>query len=309
MEAQQPKDKKPSLADVITKLDLILGENIQLRAQNEMLAKRIETLEILLQQQSIAPKSNTSVSTSITPEDFVLASSAAPINPPINDAPKTKFHALVLSDSIYRHVGGDCPKKKKGVEQWPIEQDILIPTSKSASPSNPPIKLKKVVMPGAKCDRLFYEAVRLSREFEFQLVVIHVGTNYFKELHPSDAIKEICEFLTRAKEIFKCNVTFSPILPRFLPKVILEQYDGTFTSSQLTHRLNRTIRKMNEAIYLHCQQEKIDSMLCPEFFMDDDFPVPDKKLLALDGCHLSRGGVVAMETALFEHILLKLYNY
>ena len=129
---KQNSDLKIQLGQVIDKLDKILEENISLRTKNEELTKRIVTLETLLSENVIKECDESSEANStITP---------CPDTTPFTPQPKQKHHALILSDSIMRHVVKDCPKnkkicrvRKKEFEPHPIEQDFFISTKKSIS--------------------------------------------------------------------------------------------------------------------------------------------------------------------------------
>ena len=95
---KQNNDLKYKLDNVLTKLDQILDENAKLREQNENFADRILTLENLLKYNENS--------------DEPLA--ADPAQPVLLEAPKKEsYHALVLSDSLLRHVGISCPKDLK----------------------------------------------------------------------------------------------------------------------------------------------------------------------------------------------------
>ena len=95
---KQNNDLKYKLDNVLTKLDQILDENAKLHEQNENFADQILTLENLL-------KNNENL-------DEPLA--ADPAQPVLLEAPKKEsYHALVLSDSLLRHVGISCPKDLK----------------------------------------------------------------------------------------------------------------------------------------------------------------------------------------------------
>ena len=108
-------DIHATLKELIVKLDSYLAENIKLRELNEALTKntetltkRIETLEQLLSEKNAKEASSTSIDTPSLPVS----------SPP---AEKTPYHALILSDSMLRHVGGDCPKVTRGSPKKTLE--------------------------------------------------------------------------------------------------------------------------------------------------------------------------------------------
>ena len=287
-----PKSKS-TLADVILRLDILLKENSKLQTQNDKLAKRVEILELLL------TKKFTSKSISVSTNTVYEPHSVPDFTP--EKTQKKKMHALLISDSIFRHVGGDCPKK-----DFPqtIEQDITIPISKTSS--HQPITLKKIVIPGANCDRLFSEAMYYAREYEFEHVYCHVGTNYHDLLSPEDTSNEISHFLVRIKELFDCPTTYSPILPRIFAHD--QQISRSSPISAHSVQLMRQVRDINSDIIETCQRHQIGTMVCPAFIRDCA-PVPDRSLLAQDGCHLSRKGVLEMENTLFEHLKVFFWEY
>ena len=261
-----------------------------LREQNNLLSGRIETLEILL-----------------TGDNSARSPLTSPSTPPSQPAetpspPKEKYNALIISDSIFRHVGADCPKKV-GVKRA-LERDIPLRLSKSL----PLLKVKKVVIPGARCARLFDEASRLSQRYEFEEVVVHVGTNYIndEDCEPMPIFEEIQQFLGALKGAFKSRITFSPILPRVLREE--QEYDQRYEPlSELTLQTIELCRIINHEVHLFCESNSIGSMICPAFIMDAFDPYPDKSLLSRDGVHLSRKGIVRMENCLFDHLAMKFW--
>ena len=136
-------DLKTALGDVVEKLNIILEENLKLRNINDNLEKRVVSLENLLDKKPTQTENEKTINTD--PPRVTVS------------AKKQPYRVLILSDSIFRHVAGDCPKIKGDTRI--IEQDINIPL-----PINhPPITAKKIVIPGARCDRLWSEAVHLSK--------------------------------------------------------------------------------------------------------------------------------------------------
>ena len=67
------------------------------------------------------------------------------------------------------------------------------------------------------------------------------------------------------------------------------------------------LRYINLEMADFCEGELIDRLICDDFVMDKYDPVPNMSLLAKDGCHLSRRGIVAMENALFDHLNINFF--
>ena len=120
---------------------------------------------------------------------------------------------LVISISIYRHIGVACPKKKKDpkLPSWAKPSIHTIFTMEGK-------KVKKVVVPGARCPRLLSEVASISQEHSFNEVIVHVGTNYMYTGDPPDeTADEIANFLhALANMMPSAKITFSQILPRIL---------------------------------------------------------------------------------------------
>ena len=140
--------------------------------------------------------------------------------PALVDAPSSEdldnriyMDVLILSDSIYRHVGSEYPKEhhKKGAA---IYSNFELGTGN-------PLTVLKVVCPGARCDRLFAEAASLNRSHVFGHVVVHVGSNYVPGVAEGRAFptasviaKDITDLLCAVEKLLQADVSFSCILPR-----------------------------------------------------------------------------------------------
>ena len=199
----------------------------------------------------------------------------------------------MLSDSIFRHVGGDCPKVKG--DRSPIDKDILVPTTSK----HPPITAKKIVIPGADCPRLFAEAARLEQFYTFDRVICHVGTNYSDVCSRQETTFEIQRFLSAIQDLFDCDVSYSPILPKISRD---EQENRKRPLSAHTKSIIEAICEINAHVYSFCDDMSIDFLTCDAFIMDPCFPQPRRSLFAYDGTHLFRQGVVEMEHCLFDHL-------
>ena len=283
-----PKTRGHELEQLKITLDTVLEENRKLKEQNELFSKRIPSLEQRLQESESIPP---------TPQPEPA--------PQPKTLPKQKCEVLIISDSIFRHVGGDCPlplrpRIRKDQEDAPrtqvqtktlaITQDIPY----KAERSKPPLSVKKVVIPGARAPRLLAEASLLARTFNFEHIICHVGTNYVPYCQPDQAIFEINEFLDNLRGLFRdTRITWSPILPRLTPQ------DKRYP---LAEEMMDKIHEINTEVIANCDLHDYDLMVCDAFVPHSDTEVPLKFLLAKDGCHLSRLGVVEMEHTLFEYI-------
>ena len=204
------------------------------------------------------------------------------VSPPVDVLPRIYKDVLILSDSIYRHVGSECPKAN--YPKLPaIYSDFELGS----------ISILKVVCPGARCDRLFSEAALLHRTHEFGQVIIHVGSNYVPRVgdgppypSPSDIASEITDFLTAVEQLLRAGVTFSCILPR---------------------RDLSVVDFINSVMSLVCDfWHGLDFVWCPLFRRYRGRL--NLSLLAHDGVHLSRKGAEALYYKVAEHIKY-LYKY
>ena len=166
------------------------------------------------------------------------------------------------------------------------------------------IRVKKIVVPGARCSRLLEEAMRLHQTHVFEEVIVHVGVNHLSDYCDISTSEEIQSLLSNLKLHLGCRITWSPILP-FVARDEQSFDNRDAPLSDLTLDMIKSSRNINDEIYEHCNRNMIDTMLCPEFIMDPFDPYPNKFLLAKDGTHLNRRGIVAMEHALAEHIGFK----
>lgn len=198
---------------------------------------------------------------------------------PMNDPTKKYFDVLILSDSIYRHVGTECPKDYTKKEHC-IISDFTIGNS----------SVLKVVCPGASCDTLLskaaqlHSAYRLGSVYRFGLVVVHVGANYTdSSLSPYEISCEINGLLDELDALFQCKVTFSCILP---------QMDTSTLAG---------INFTNSLVDKFCMDRGYGLLQCNAFMRD-----ARASLLARDGLHLSRSGVKALFASVALHIK---YNF
>ena len=191
---------------------------------------------------------------------------------------------------------GKTPRKHRHTDQF-LSLHALVSQAVAGCPSVPSLKVKKVVVPGGRCPRLFTEALILSEKFSFSEVILHVGTNYLTVpgFSDSEIADEVMTLLKSLSERFRCQITFSPILPRCSKD---EQGDHrrdpiTAETGELIDRIDSINRQINWPYYI----------LCNKFLGTGDSRF--KHLLAKDGVHLNGNGITSMENALFEYILLR----
>ena len=301
---QENQELKNTLKQINEKLEHLLAENTklreenavlrELREENAVLSKRIDTLELSqIEKESTSPPPPPSKA------------------PPVSD--KQHYEVLILSDSMLRHVMGDCPKKSEEIKlksakkelpfherkicQQALEQDIPFKVDNSPNPrtNRRPIGIKKIVIPGARAPRLLSEAIHLAGSYSFEHVIVHVGTNYVPYASTDQAVSDINGLLDQLPYLFPgCRVTYSPILPRTTPE------GKRFPTMD---DLLEAIREINASVDEHCNQKMYTVLTCEDFTAEhSDMPIARRHLLAKDGCHLNRKGIVAMDHALHDYI-------
>ena len=298
LEAQN-HELKCTLDKIVVKLDKILDENISLRehnkalnGRNQALVQRVETLEA-------------SQLTANAAIDAVSEPTPAPPATPVTI--KVPFQALILSDSMLRHVAGDCLTRRRDPlnRPTPSRRALVQDISHRVSRSQPKLDIKKICVPGARAPRLLQEAVHISRDFSFEAVYVHVGTNSLCDTINGDLVAELEQFLRALKGIFRCAIIFSFILPRI---TTADKYN------EQPRKLSResacqieAIRYVNQELADFCDAERFGTLVCEDFEMDEFEPCPDMSLLAKDGLHLSRKGVVAFENALIDDLQMRFF--
>ena len=292
LEAQN-RELRSTIDNVMLKLDKILDENVALRERNEMLTNRVETLEAMRPAPPIVNAATAAAKSNPIP----LAASVT----------KTPFQALILSDSMLRHVAGDCPIKSRDPLNRPppsrraLVQDVRYPVSMS----QPKLDVKKICVPGVRAPRLLQEAISVSRECSFEAVYVHVGTNSLCDTVNDDLVAELEQFLRALKRIFGCTIIFSFILPRVTSADKYNEQPKKLSREAAC--MIQAIRYVNQELAVFCDAERFGTLICEDFEMDEYDPCPDMTLLAKDGLHLSRKGVVAFENALFDSLQMRFF--
>ena len=193
---------------------------------------------------------------------------------------------LILSDSIYRHIGGAIPRDEKF--KGPLYRELDIEN----------IDVLKCVIPGARVDRLWSEAVAISQKYNFREIIIHVGSNYIPSPQAcrrnyyfpmrNFIVNDIKDLLGAVSDLFNCHVTFSSILPR------------------LNMTFFRLIRNLNIEINEYCRLRFFGVIRCNAFALNNENRLDHRLFARQDGIHLGRMGIDVLFYSLREHILYEL---
>ena len=135
----------------------------------------------------------------------------------------------------------------------------------------------------------------------FEQVLVHVGTNYLSrdDADPDDACEDIEHLLNAIKNLFKCKVVFSLVLPRVERDDALS---GPYELNDRSYDLIEKVRYCNDELIAFCRHNNFETFHCQAFAMDIEDPAPKKYYLSKDGCHLNRNGVVELEHSVLEYI-------
>ena len=189
---------------------------------------------------------------------------------------------------LYDEFGHRLPSKA-------LQMDIpilfeTVPTKLEEEAGRRDIKAMKLVVPGARAPRLFSEAMVLHKDYTFDEIIVHVGTNYLYPLESSAIIiSEINTLLDSLRSLFSATVVFSPVLPRVLPAEMLQHNKSkppTAFSRDMFHKIHHINTNINGPL-LWCEE-----------FMDTN----PKYLLCSDGVHVGEHGIKALESCLLDHI-------
>ena len=271
------------LENVISELQKMKINNEQLARENAMLTTENERL-----QRELETTSNTSESESCVSADSGKLNSTGDDHevqmpePAHGIASRSHVNCLLLSDSIYRHVGTSCPKKRGDPRGAAIMDTFKIG----------PCSVVKCVVPGATCARLWAEAAFLQTKHTFDHVIVHVGANYIphhsqqrKPFSKLAATNEIIEFLGELSNLTDSHITFSAIIPQ-RPYIYLQDILD----------INRDVRHLcNKRGYGYLSHSGFCSMSSTE------------SLLAYDGVHLGPEGISAI-TSLVKAFIINEYE-
>ena len=196
---------------------------------------------------------------------------------------KIYIDVLVLSDSIFRHVGGDSPKDPS--VKGPIYSHLDLGNT----------TVFKCVISGARVERLWEEAVALNRTHCFSEIIVNVGANYIPSPQsrnsfwffppPSAVGLEIKSFLDAIADLFDTDVTFSAIPPRMDMKSF------------------RVISRINSDIHSHCRINNYGVLRCPAFALRTNGRLDSQLFSRRAGVHLAGPGIRALGSTLRAHII------
>jgi hypothetical protein len=262
---------------VASKLEPLQTANDNLKEINSQLLDKLNNLLPARSHEPIAA-TDPPISTEQSPtpyhdhdyQDFELA---------VNQGSQT----LILSDSILRHIGSSCPKKPG--DQGPVYDNFHLDAAKQHH-------VHKIVIPGARCDRLWSEAVLASRDLpDINNIIVSVGANYPNSCTPAFACNEIQDFLSAIARLFpNAQVAWTLTLPQF-------------------NRDNlRGIRYLNDQLIKFCELNVIDMIASPEFSLFANNYNSVRSLFAHDGVHLNKEGIKIMESAITNY-LFSIYMY
>lgn len=248
--------------------------------ENSVLRGKVENLEkIVIDQQNVVVEE--------VVEDIVDIA---------NVVPKKKFDVLLLSDSIYRHVGIAVPKEARQPNE--TRQPNPPPIYREFSLSQNNVSCLKVVIPGAKAARLYEEAQLLSATHDFKEIILHCGANHLptkltrsQQSHQhlddirDETLANLYKLHTSVQALFKsAAMTFSPILPQL-------QQNGPPPG---------LVCVINTKMDMFCTRNKF-SFLRPLAFGRHGV----QKLICKDGIHLSFDGVAELTSVLEKHFMWK----
>ena len=268
--------------------ETLTESNAKVVTLNNNLVDQLRTLKPLTPQQPPLPPPVQSVPTATTSTEPCMAFSFPENIAPTSDSDKEYFDVLILSDSIYRHVGTSCPKDPAVKDPPPIYDNFNVGG----------LEVLKVVIPGARAARLAAEAATLAETRTFGEIVVNCGANYipsakrrgkkgrkFVNLPMEDVIKELNQLLLKLGQLFEGLITFSPILPQV-------------NNFRYLHHING----INEQVAHFCSSQGFDWIFFDEAFEIEETGKVNKKLFARDGIHLSKDGIETLRNCFESHI-------
>ena len=211
-----------------------------------------------------------------------------------NSIANKHYDVLVLSDSIFRHVFGECTRmvltdEARKRAPWKAYAKPAIIRQYSLGDC----RIKKVVCPGARAGRLLDEASSLLVQgYTFSEIIVHCGTNYAGwDYNDTDVAAEIKELFGALNQMFPLStLTFSEILPRA---------DQQKHGMAALIKMNEALCSVNISIQGFCAN-KGHRFIYHDFLVDESIDFGD--LLARDLLHLNPVGVQIVEDTIRSHI-------
>ena len=253
------------------------NENVNLREVNQQLICKLNKLISSLAPHDVASADPSPLSSSAAEPEGVATEHHDDLE--LTDM-KQGSKTLLLSDSIMRHVGSSCPKHPG--HHGPVIDNFHLDDVMKFH------EFHKVVVPGARADRLWSEAVRVSHSHpDFTNVIVCVGANYTQQFSREHAIRDIQDLLSAISQLFpNARVAWTLTLPQFTQG----------------RPVIAGIRHVNDVIMEYCMDNDFDIIFTPEFslFLNDYNFV--RHLFAVDGIHLNRSGIEIMTSAICEYM-------
>ena len=191
--------------------------------------------------------------------DLPASPPASASDPPPTAAVKERKDVLIIGDSIIKHLDASSITTK--------QTDVKC-------------------FPGARCDRILSELSALLKNYEYDHIICHVGTNYIPQHDPQYVSNRILDFLSSVRAIAPLSkVTWSPILPKW------------------NDSMKKGINTINNNIFhrYHMIKRISEPMDHVSFFKNNVGQV-NTKLFCHDGCHLSYEGVNALENSMKRYL-------
>ena len=154
-------------------------------------------------------------------------------------------------------------------------------------------KTLKEVIPGARCDELFWRFLELNEKYIFEEVIVSVGTNYLRhsDFYDIEIAQEIVNLMTaiKAQAPSSTKFTYAQILPK----------RGRFNKLCYMDRINF----INGQIDLLLESHEIDFINYTD--LGNIINVTERNvfdIISRDGTHLNRYGVKMVSWYLNEHL-------
>ena len=193
---------------------------------------------------------------------------------------------LIVSDSMFRHVGVACPKDRRKARlnnsfQPPIIKEFELEKNTYC---------KKIVIPGARAENLIRAASSSAQNDStvYDEVIFHAGTNYFNTGIPTHLVlarlKQALVDLTRIYP--DSEITYSAIVPRC---------GGDREAWE-----NQEIAYINDEMERFCHGKGFGFFSAAAFRDYENRNI--QHLYAKDGTHLGRLGIENMQLALRNYV-------
>lgn len=262
-------DKFDEFTKITTRGDdftTLLELNKKLIEQNKSLHMRIDNLESRLVElnNSVAVADVVAEVVNEVVESCPVIEPPPVVSLPVVADTRVRIHSLLISDSIFRHV------------------DLLDGSM-------------KVVIPGARCDELFFKLLELNKDYIFEEIIVHVGTNYVGDRSWSNVslAYEIRNLLVAVRKFVPAStkLTFSPILPK------RARGKNPYAYSNQVNEVNVKIAKLIDRLDI--------DVINYDVLFDDQYIF---YLTCPDGTHLNRYGVSEMGSFVRDYQLYSLMS-